>query len=49
MLSVLNGGWTVTWQGNEESLMQSDKKTVVKAMISQVSSKNIIYNPGLFV
>jgi len=46
MLSALNGGWTITWQGNEESLMQKDKHTVVKAMVSEVSSKNIIYNPG---
>ncbi|GAB1348675.1 glycoside hydrolase family 3 N-terminal domain-containing protein [Ignavibacteriales bacterium] len=46
MLSVLNGGWTITWQGNEESLMQQDKKTVVDAMVSEVSSKKIIFNEG---
>lgn len=46
MLSVLNGGWTITWQGNEESLMQQDKKTVVDAIVSEVSSKKIIFNEG---
>lgn len=44
--SALNGGWTITWQGNEESLMQMDKKTVVEAMVSEVSSKKIIFNEG---
>lgn len=46
LLTVLNGGWTVTWQGNEESLMQKDKKTVALAMVSEVSSKKIIFNEG---
>ncbi|NIT59118.1 MAG: hypothetical protein GWN00_23710, partial [Aliifodinibius sp.] len=26
--TVLNGGWTYTWQGNEESLYPKDKKTI---------------------
>ncbi len=26
MLSVMNGGWTITWQGNEESLYPTRKK-----------------------
>jgi beta-glucosidase len=27
LLSVMNGGWTITWQGNEESLYPKEKNT----------------------
>ena len=32
LLSVLNGGWTLTWQGDDESLYPQDKLTIFKAM-----------------
>jgi len=32
LLSVLNGGWTITWQGDDESLYPRDKLTIFKAL-----------------
>jgi len=46
MLSVLNGGWTITWQGNEESLYPSEKNTVLEAIQNKVGSKNVNYVEG---
>lgn len=46
MLSVLNGGWTITWQGNEESLYPQDELTVLEAIRKKIGSENVIYEPG---
>ncbi len=46
MLSVLNGGWTITWQGNEESLYPKDKPTVLKAIQDKIKSGNVKYVQG---
>ncbi|MFA6072048.1 MAG: glycoside hydrolase family 3 N-terminal domain-containing protein [Janthinobacterium sp.] len=32
LLSVMNGGWTITWQGDDESLYPRNKLTVFKAL-----------------
>ncbi len=32
LLSVMNGGWTLTWQGDNESLYPKDKLTIYKAL-----------------
>ena len=39
LLSVMNGGWTITWQGDEESLYPQDKLTVFKALQKKSSGK----------
>ncbi len=46
MLSVLNGGWTITWQGNEESLYPAEKNTVLEAIQNKVGPKNVNYVEG---
>ncbi len=46
MLSVLNSGWTITWQGNEESLYPKDKPTVLKAIQEKINSANVKYVEG---
>ena len=46
MLSVLNGGWTITWQGSEESLYPQEKNTVLEAMQNQFGKENITYVEG---
>jgi beta-glucosidase len=45
-LSVMNSGWTITWQGNEETLYPKDKKTVLKAIQEKIGKENVIYVPG---
>lgn len=46
LLSVLNGGWTITWQGNEESRYPKDKLTILKAIESAAGPGNVAYVPG---
>lgn len=46
MLSVMNGGWTITWQGNEESLYPKEKNTVLEAIQNKIGEKNIKYLEG---
>ena len=46
MLSVLNSGWTITWQGDEESLYPKEKPTILKAIRSKVGAGHVVYVPG---
>lgn len=46
MLSVLNGGWTITWQGSEESLYPQQKNTVLEAITGKVGKENVTYVKG---
>ena len=45
LLSVLNGGWTITWQGDDESLYPQEKLTVLEALQKKSTGK-ITYIPG---
>jgi beta-glucosidase len=45
LLSVMNGGWTITWQGNAEQLYPKDKLTVVGAL-QQQSTGQVTYVGG---
>ncbi len=46
-LSVLNGGWTITWQGNREELYPKDKKTIKAAMAGKLGSEHVLYEPAV--
>ncbi len=46
LLSVLNGGWTITWQGNEESLYPQDNETILEAIQSKNGKENTVYVEG---
>jgi len=41
----MNGGWTITWQGEEESLYPQDKLTVFEA-IQKKSAGRVTYVGG---
>jgi beta-glucosidase len=45
-LMVLNGGWTITWQGNEESLYPEEKLTILEAVESKIGKSNVTFLPG---
>ena len=45
LLSVLNGGWTITWQGDDESLYPQDKLTIFEA-IQKMSTGKVTYTGG---
>ena len=44
--SVLNGGWTYTWQGNEESLYPKTQATILSALQAKLGSANVTYIEG---
>jgi beta-glucosidase len=46
LLSALNGGWTFTWQGNEESSYPKDKLTILRAIENAAGAENVTYLPG---
>ncbi len=46
MLSVMNGGWTITWQGSEESLYPNYRNTVLKAITKKLKKGNVTYVKG---
>jgi beta-glucosidase len=46
MLSVMNGGWTITWQGNEESLYPKNKLTVLNAIQDKIGPENVKFVQG---
>ncbi len=45
LLNVLNGGWTFTWQGDDESLYPKDNPTLFKAL-QQKSTGSVTYVGG---
>ncbi|WP_262964754.1 glycoside hydrolase family 3 N-terminal domain-containing protein [Methylobacter psychrophilus] len=45
LLSVMNGGWTITWQGDDESLYPQDKLTIFEA-IQKKSTGKVTYVGG---
>jgi len=46
LLSVLNSGWTITWQGDSEALYPDDKLTILGALRTTLGAKNVVYVPG---
>ena len=46
-LSVLNGGWTLTWQGDNEALYPQDKNTILQAIRKKLGESNVTYVEGV--
>jgi len=42
-LSVLNGGWTLTWQGDREDLYPQDRNTILEAIQEKAGKENVTY------
>jgi len=47
LLSVLNGGWSLTWQGNKEELYPKNKPTILKAVQAINGPANVQYVKGV--
>jgi beta-glucosidase len=45
-LSVLNGGWTITWQGDSDSLYPKNKLNILQAIQAKVGAEKVTYLPG---
>ncbi len=46
LLSVLNGGWSLTWQGNNESLFPEEKFTILEAIQNKIGKEKVSYVQG---
>ncbi len=46
-LSLLNGGWTLTWQGDKESLYPQQKYTILEAIRAKIGEENVTYAQGV--
>jgi len=42
-LSVLNSGWTFTWQGDKEDLYPQEKNTILEAILGKAGKDNVTY------
>lgn len=45
-LSTMNGGWTITWQGNVERLYPKNKLNPLQAIEAKVGRENVTYVQG---
>ena len=46
VLASLNSGWTITWQGNEETLYPKSALTVLKALQVKYGADKVVYSEG---
>jgi beta-glucosidase len=46
LLNTMNGGWTITWQGDDEKLYPKDKPTPLDAIRAKLGAGNVAYVPG---
>ncbi len=46
LLSSLNGGWTITWQGNEDDRYPKNKPTILKGIQEAIGKEHVVYRPG---
>ncbi len=42
-LSVLNGGWSITWQGNQEELYPQEKLTILEAIEAKIGGRQTLF------
>lgn len=45
-LQSLNGGWTYTWQGNNEKLFPEDNLNILEAIQNEISKENVNFVAG---
>jgi beta-glucosidase len=46
LLSPMNGGWTITWQGDDEARYPKDKQTPLAALRAKFGPDRVTYVPG---
>jgi beta-glucosidase len=46
LLSSLSGGWSITWQGNEEKLYPQEKNTILEAIQNKIGRDKVSFVPG---
>ncbi|UCD51738.1 MAG: glycoside hydrolase family 3 C-terminal domain-containing protein [Phycisphaerales bacterium] len=46
-LSLMNSGWTLTWQGDKEELYPQDRHTILEAIRAKIGAENVVYAEGV--
>lgn len=46
-MRTLNGGWTLSWQGEKADLLASEHHTILEAFQHRMGNKNVTYVPGV--
>ncbi len=47
--AYLNGGWSYTWQGDDEFYYPKENKTILQAIQDKIGKKHVLYAPGATV
>jgi len=42
----LDGGWSYTWQGDQDDKYAADKNTILQAIWQKAGKSNVVYEPG---
>jgi beta-glucosidase len=42
----LDGGWSYTWQGEQDDKYAAEKNTILEAIRQKIGKQNVIYEPG---
>jgi len=43
----LNGGWTLSWQGEKTDIYTQKYNTILEAITNKIGANNVIYEPGI--
>jgi beta-glucosidase len=45
-MGSLDGGWSYTWQGEEDDKYAAEQNTILKAIQQKIGKQNVVYEPG---
>ncbi len=46
-MRTLNGGWTLSWQGEKADVYAQKYNTILEAIINKIGKEKVIYEPGV--
>lgn len=46
-IRTLNGGWTLSWQGEKADFYGKKYNTIYKSLVNKVGASNVVYEPGV--
>lgn len=46
-MRTLNGGWTLSWQGEKADVYGEKYQTILEAMIQRIGESKVVYEPGV--
>lgn len=46
-MRTLNGGWTMSWQGEKSDVFLAEYNTILEAIENRIGKSNVVYEPGV--